>query len=118
MCYIGACRRLQGRANFHGYVCIGEVGLSLGNVTSIDIQSQVRSLFSNTSAPVHPHYGALLIQRNCHFPQAAVLMHLSLRHTSGIREQNAEDSVSPCTPGIKLGSVVGGQILLPFISEQ
>lgn len=44
-------------------------------------------------------------------------MHLSSRHTSGIREQNEEDSVSPCTPGIKLGSVVGEQTLLPVISE-
>lgn len=49
MCYIGACRRLQGRANFHGYVCIGEVGLSLGNVTSIDIQISPKSgVFSVT----------------------------------------------------------------------
>lgn len=64
MRYIEACRRLQGRANFHGCVCIGEVGLSLGNVTSIDIQISPKSgIFSVTQVHQFTHIMVLYLSK-------------------------------------------------------
>lgn len=87
---------------------MAEAAVSLEAVASRDVHIDTprSGVISDTQVHQFIHTVVLYFSKGI-----ATFPSCRLRHTSGIKEQKAEDAFIPCTPGVKPGSVIEEQPL-------